>query len=122
MIARTARLAAKQLRGADPDPTGRRRYRLCMSVAMHDRRIQVSAPRRVGRILGAATFAAALACLWLPFLMGGAPTSNPIVSGAPTITYTGLDLAFGGTADVLIPIWPADGGAYQPAPVTDLQM
>jgi hypothetical protein len=91
-------------------------------VTLGDRWHKRSVLGGVGRALGAATFAAAFACLWLPFLVGGAPAPNPIAAGAPSITYTGLDLAFGGTADVLIPIWPPDGSAYRPTPVTDLDL
>jgi hypothetical protein len=66
--------------------------------------------------------ALALACLWLPFLMGSprpAPL-NPFAATAPSITYTGADLAFGGTAAVLVP--GTELNSYQPTPISDEMM
>jgi hypothetical protein len=76
----------------------------------------------VRRWLSPFGLALALALLWLPFLMGSprpAPL-NPIEATAPSITYTGSDLAFGGTATVLVPGTEQD--SYKPTPISDEMM
>ncbi len=78
----------------------------------------------MGRWLSPIGLALALACLWLPFLMGSprpAP-SNPLATTAPSITYTGYDLVVGGTADVLIPLYRQDTESYESTQVSDEQM
>ena len=79
------------------------------------------------RLLSPIALALALACLWLPFLTGSPRPmpANPFARTAPSVTYTGLDLAFGGTAEVLIPKGEGGGDSpeyYEPTPVSDEQM
>jgi len=78
-----------------------------------------SEERTVRRLFSPIGFALALACFWLPFLLGGSASPNPIATVAPSITYTGFDLALGGSADVLIPEWRPDSNSYDPVPVSD---
>ena len=78
---------------------------------------------RVLRLSAPAGLAVAFACLWLPFLLGGVsptgPTATPV---GPSITYTGMDLVFGGTADVRITLMRPDGRSYDEVRVSDEQM
>jgi hypothetical protein len=78
----------------------------------------------VGRWLSPFGLALALACLWLPFLMGSprpAP-ANPLAATGPSITYTGSDLAFGGTAQVLVAELSEDLSSYELRPISDEMM
>lgn len=78
---------------------------------------------RVLRLAAPFGLAVAFACLWLPFLVGGvsptAPTATPV---GPSVTYTGMDLVFGGTADVRVVLMRPDGRSYDEVRFSDEQM
>jgi hypothetical protein len=77
----------------------------------------------MARVSVPAGLVVAFLCLWLPFLLGGPQPTGPIGTPVgPSITYTGVDLVFGGTADVrLVLMWP-DGRSYDEVSISDEQM
>lgn len=61
------------------------------------------------RLLGPIAWLLVLASFALPFLAGPSAPPDPDGIPAATAAYTGFDLAYGGTADLLIPEWQLDG-------------
>jgi hypothetical protein len=78
---------------------------------------------RVLRLSAPVGLAVAFACLWLPFLLGGASPTGPIGTPVgPSVTYTGMDLVFGGTADIRVVLMRPDGRSYDEVRLSDDQM